>query len=208
MVTVARAWDMIGARDTGLIAVVVGLVRERHETTPTSPKASVTSTAEANATGLESDHRRDPDSQQGRRRAPDHTSPRAHQAAPHSAPPSIGHEHLAAADDAPASRGASRGNRALLGGGHAVKATLDHRARVRRSARLLQYGAADTFALAERSGHDFNVAGPTAHCLYRTTPATIAEAPPVPPSGFCDRADAQSRRCARRAPTSPFASPG
>jgi hypothetical protein len=82
MVAIARAWHMIGARDTGLVAVVAGLVRERHETPPTSPKPSATSTADTDTTGLERDHRGDPDSQQRRRRAPDHTSPRAHQTPP------------------------------------------------------------------------------------------------------------------------------
>jgi hypothetical protein len=82
MVAIARAWHMIGAHDTGLVAVVGGLVRERHQTTPTSPKPSPTSTADADTTRLKRDHQGDPDSQQGRRRAPDHTSPRAHQTGP------------------------------------------------------------------------------------------------------------------------------
>ena len=58
VIAIARAWQMIGARDTGLIAVVADLVRERHETPPTSPKTVPTSTADADSTDLNGATRR------------------------------------------------------------------------------------------------------------------------------------------------------
>jgi hypothetical protein len=53
MIAIYRAWQMIGARDTRVVAVVGDLVRERHATPPTSPKTAPTSTADANTTDLD-----------------------------------------------------------------------------------------------------------------------------------------------------------
>jgi hypothetical protein len=53
VIAIARAWQMIGARDTGLMAVVADLVRERHPTPPTFPKTVPTRTAEADTTNLD-----------------------------------------------------------------------------------------------------------------------------------------------------------
>lgn len=63
MIAIARAWQMIGARDTGLVAVVGDLVRERHGTPPTSPKTVATRTADAHTTDLNRATRRDSHSQ-------------------------------------------------------------------------------------------------------------------------------------------------
>jgi hypothetical protein len=53
MIAIARAWQMIGARDTGLMAVVGNLLRERHGTPPTSAEAVPTSTIDAHTTDLD-----------------------------------------------------------------------------------------------------------------------------------------------------------
>ena len=53
MIAIARAWHMIGASDSGLLAVVGNLVRERNGTPPTPSTAVPTSAADAETTNLD-----------------------------------------------------------------------------------------------------------------------------------------------------------
>jgi hypothetical protein len=62
VMAIARAWQMIGARVTGLLAVIGALMRERNETPPTSPRTGQTSAPNALTTDLDCATRNDSDS--------------------------------------------------------------------------------------------------------------------------------------------------
>jgi len=51
VIAIARAWRLLGARDTGLATVVTDLVRERQRTSASAPAAASETIGEADSTG-------------------------------------------------------------------------------------------------------------------------------------------------------------
>ncbi len=51
VIAIARAWRLLGARDTGLATVVSDLVRERQRTSASAPAAASETMGETNSTG-------------------------------------------------------------------------------------------------------------------------------------------------------------